>query len=158
MFSYPAGVSEQVEEDARKQVGAIMRKLDTRGLFAFELFLTQDDQLIMNESAPRPHNSGHITMDSMDCSQFENHMRSVAGIEMLHPKAQHASMTMLNLLGTRNGDFDPASLMEDINDPQTGTTLYRKLQSRTKRKMGHINVWGENHWSRACELVKRLDV
>ncbi len=156
--SYPAGVSADIEKDAREQVTAIMKGLNTRGLFAFELFLTQDEQLILNESAPRPHNSGHITMDLMDCSQFENHMRSVAGMTMLTPKPLYSSMTMLNLLGTRDGAFEEQTLIDQVNDPESGITLYRKLQSRVKRKMGHINVWGDQHRERAEKLVERLEV
>ena len=156
--TYPAQVSDTIEQQARTMVGDVLRKLDTSGLFAFELFLTNDDQLILNESAPRPHNSGHITMDLMDCSQFENHMRAVAGMELKAPKAVKESMTMINLLGTRDGEFDEQALMSMIDDPQSSTTLYRKSHSRMRRKMGHINIWGSNQQQRAHKLVKELDV
>ena len=156
--TYPAQVSESIEQQARTMVGDVLRKLDTSGLFAFELFLTSDDHLILNESAPRPHNSGHITMDLMDYSQFENHMRAVAGMELKAPKAVKESMTMINLLGTREGEFDEQALMSMIDDPQSSTTLYRKSHSRMRRKMGHINIWGSNQQQRAHKLVKELDV
>ena len=155
---YPCGIDEEYQQQAREQIKRIMQALDTKGVFAFELFLTEDNQLILNESAPRPHNSGHITMDSMNCSQFENHMRAVAGLPILQPEPQHPSMTMVNLLGTRDGDFVAQQLIEQVNDANCSITLYRKLQSRVKRKMGHINLWGENQRQRAESFVKNLQV
>lgn len=156
--TFPAGISNEIEQQAQTQVASILKKLDTCGLFAFEFFLTQSDELIINESAPRPHNSGHITLDLNDCSQFENHMRSIAGLTLVKPKVLHDSMTMINLLGTKNADFNADKLLSDIDDPESSTTLYRKSQSRVKRKMGHINIWGANQEQRAEKLVQNLEV
>ena len=156
--SYPSGISSETEKLAQSQVASVLKKLDTKGLFAFEYFLTQDDELILNESAPRPHNSGHITLDLADCSQFENHMRAVAGLLLIKPSMQAESMTMVNLLGTRNGEFDPQTVYENIDDPDVGITLYRKKESRVKRKMGHINLWGDKQMQRAETLVEQLEV
>lgn len=155
---FPAGVSDAIEQEAQRQVGTIMRNLNTKGLFAFELFLTQDDSLILNESAPRPHNSGHITLNSMNCSQFENHMRAVAGLKLVQPEAKVTSMTMLNLLGTQNAAFDPDKLVRSVNDANTETKLYGKAQTRVKRKMGHINLWGRHQMARARKLASQLEV
>ena len=155
---YPCGVSAQVEQQARDAVTLIMNELGTCGLFAFEFFLTQDDQLVLNESAPRPHNSGHITLDLYDCSQFENHMRSIAGLPLVEPVLQHDSMVMVNLLGTRDGDFNEPVVMDDIGYEERSTTLYGKKSSRIKRKMGHVNLWGEERWARAKEIVKNVEI
>lgn len=155
---YPCGVNAQVEQQARDAVTLIMNKLDTRGLFAFEFFLTEDDQLVLNESAPRPHNSGHITLDLYNCSQFENHMRAVAGLDLCEPVAQHASMIMLNLLGTQEGEFDESKVMQAIGDDELSTTLYGKSHSRVKRKMGHVNLWGENRWQHAKDIVENIEI
>lgn len=156
--SFPANVETQIEEKAKIAVEKIMAALDTHGLFAFELFLTKDNQILVNESAPRPHNSGHITLDSMNCSQFENHMRAVADLPLKQPTPRHDSMLMANLLGTHEGDFDPQTVTSAIDDQNLTVKLYRKQKSRIKRKMGHINLWGENQWQRAKELMKRLEV
>ncbi len=156
--NYPAQVSEAIEEQARVKVGDVLRKLNTSGLFAFEFFLSRDDQLILNESAPRPHNSGHITLDLMDCSQFENHMRAVAGLELKAPQVLKESMTMINLLGTRDGEFDAQGLIKKIDDSSSSTKLYRKSHSRMRRKMGHVNIWGSNQQQRAEKLVRELTV
>ena len=156
--SYPSNIDAAIEEEAKTQVERIMEKLDTQGVFAFEFFLTKDDQLILNESAPRPHNSGHITLDLADCSQFENHMRAVAGLDIKVPKMLKDSMLMVNLLGTQNGEFDAQSVMANAAGDEASVTLYRKHQSRIKRKMGHINLWGEATMERAKELVRSLEV
>ena len=155
---YPCGVSAEVEQKARDAVTLIMNELNTRGLFAFEFFLTQDDQLVLNESAPRPHNSGHITLDLYDCSQFENHMRAVSGLELRDPKERHDSMVMVNLLGTQDGVFDEDKVMKDIGDGDLSTTLYGKSHSRIKRKMGHVNLWGEERWQNAKRIVSNVEI
>lgn len=154
---FPAQVSEQVERDAREIVTRLMQNLDTSGVFAFELFLDQDGTVLLNESAPRPHNSGHITLDSMNCSQFENHMRAVAGLELIEPQAVRDSMVMVNLLATRDDEFDAEALIAEIGQQDLTVKLYDKKNSRKMRKMGHINIWGDDKWSRARDLVERLD-
>lgn len=156
--TYPSNIDESIEREAREQITRIMEKLNTQGVFAFEFFLTQNDQLILNESAPRPHNSGHITLDLADCSQFENHMRAVAGLEIKAPEMIKESMLMVNLLGTRDGAFDAKNVATKIQDPQSSLMLYRKQQSRVKRKMGHVNFWGNEQRKRADQLINSLDV
>ncbi|MBX2849553.1 MAG: ATP-grasp domain-containing protein [Acidiferrobacterales bacterium] len=156
--TYPAGVTATVEQLAQEMVAKIIRKLDTRGLFAFELFLTADNQLYLNESAPRPHNSGHITLDLMDCSQFENHMRAIADLPLVKPQAQLESATMVNLLGTRNGLLNHQDIEAQLDQKDMTIKLYGKKESRIKRKMGHINLWGEQQWQRAQDIVKNLVV
>jgi len=156
--TFPSGISNAVEQQAQAHVKLILDKLNTRGLFAFEFFLDANDQLILNESAPRPHNSGHITLDLADCNQFENHMRSVAGLPLIEPKLLEESMTMVNLLGTQNGPFDAQKITDSVSDSNTSITLYRKSDSRIKRKMGHINLWGAEQQQRAEHFVKSLDV
>jgi 5-(carboxyamino)imidazole ribonucleotide synthase len=154
--SYPSGVSAEIEQSAQEQVKKIMRTLNTRGLFAFEFFLDKDDRLILNESAPRPHNSGHITLDLMDCSQFENHMRAVADLPLIQPLAKHQSMLMANLLGTRNGSFNEDEIVSQITDENLSFTFYNKQESRIKRKMGHVNLWGAEQKRRADHLIENL--
>lgn len=155
---FPAGVSAAVEEQARAMVAKVMNELGTSGLFAFEFFLTTGGELILNESAPRPHNSGHITLDSMDCSQFENHMRAIAGLELISPTATKESATMVNLLATQEGLFDESKVLSQINDPQLTVNLYGKKYLRIKRKMGHINLWGEQQRERADALLSYLEL
>lgn len=156
--TYPCQVNQKIQQQAQDYVSRILEKLDTKGLFAFEFFLTKDDQLLINESAPRPHNSGHITMDLADCSQFENHMRAVAGLPLCEPKMLLESMTMLNLLATKDAEFNDDDVLARIKDTECSATLYRKARSRVKRKMGHVNIWGENQRQRAEEILEQMDI
>ncbi len=156
--SLPAGVSSAIEAQAQQDVGQIMQKLNTRGLFAFEFFLTPQDELIVNESAPRPHNSGHITMDLMEGDQFENHMRAIANLPLVAPQMRHTSGIMVNLLGTQDGPIDEQAIRASAGTEELRVHLYGKTESRVNRKMGHINLWGENQWERAKHLVKTLRV
>jgi 5-(carboxyamino)imidazole ribonucleotide synthase len=155
---YPSAVDEKIEKTAQDYAARILDKLDTKGLFAFEFFITQDDRLILNESAPRPHNSGHITLDLVNCCQFENHMRAVAGFELIEPQIIFDSMTMVNLLATKNDKFDSSKLAGLIGDPNSSTTLYQKSHSRVKRKMGHVNLWGANQMQRAKRIIETSEI
>ncbi len=156
--TYPCELNESIQQQAQDYVSRILEKLDTKGLFAFEFFLTKGDQLLINESAPRPHNSGHITMNLADCSQFENHMRAVTGLPLREPKMLAESMTMLNLLATKEAEFNDDEVLARIKDTQCSATLYRKASSRVKRKMGHVNIWGENQRQRAEEILEQMDI
>lgn len=156
--AYPAGVSSEIEAKAQEMVGKIMQELGTQGLFAFELFLSTDGRVLLNESAPRPHNSGHITMDSMDCSQFENHMRAVSGMQLVEPTPVLESAMMVNLLATKEGVFEPKDVTDYVQDEQVSINLYGKKMTRIKRKMGHINLWGENQWQRARAILEDIDI
>lgn len=156
--SLPAGVSSAIEVQAQHDVGQIMQKLNTRGLFAFEFFLTPANELIVNESAPRPHNSGHITMDLMIGDQFENHMRAVANLPLVKPQLQHTSGIMVNLLGTQDGPIDEQAILTSAGTDNLRVHLYGKTESRVNRKMGHINLWGKDQWQRAERLVHTLTV
>lgn len=156
--TYPSGVDRRVEQQAQTICKNIMQALDTQGLFAFEFFLSKDNRLILNESAPRPHNSGHITLDLMDCSQFENHMRAVSGLPLKEPVLIKESATMINLLGTRDGEFEEQSVRSQLDGNEMTIKLYGKKRSRVKRKMGHINLWGNNQWQKAQDIVKNLSV
>ncbi|TGV06762.1 ATP-grasp domain-containing protein, partial [Mesorhizobium sp. M00.F.Ca.ET.186.01.1.1] len=122
----------RAEEIAR----TIVEKLDVVGLIAVEMFLTTDGQLYVNELAPRPHNSGHYTMDACVTSQFEQHVRAVCNLplgsaELLSP------VVMVNILGEH---LQP--VIDQIDKlPRTAKLhLYGKAESKAKRKMGHINV------------------
>lgn len=156
--SFPAGVSENLEHQAREYVGLIMEELNTRGVFAFEFFVTKDQQLIINESAPRPHNSGHISLDLYNVSQFENHMRAIAGLPLVQPQANKDSALMVNLLASKNEEFPASDIAKALAGPQQNLKLYGKRMARPKRKMGHINLWGDDQWRRARDIVDTLDI
>lgn len=102
------------------------------GVIAIEFFITKDGHLLVNEFAPRPHNSGHWTIDACVCSQFEQQIRAAAGLP-LGPVTRHSDCVMTNLIGN-----DVETLSALLHEPQTAIHLYGKSAVRPGRKMGHI--------------------
>ena len=130
----PARVPEAVAEAARAHVAAVAEGLDLVGLVALEMFLLPDGRLVGNEIAPRPHNSGHWTMDACAASQFEQHIRAVAGLPLAAPDRHHDAV-MRNLIGPEGLDAWPRLLRMAGVVPH----LYGKAEARPGRKMGHAN-------------------
>jgi 5-(carboxyamino)imidazole ribonucleotide synthase len=134
----PAAVSPRVEREAVEIARGILEGLDVVGILCVEMFLTPDDRLLVNELAPRPHNSGHLTFDACVTSQFEQQLRAITGLalgstELLRPAA------MANLLGDlwQNGDPDWAAA---CRHPDVKLHLYGKAEPRPGRKMGHLTA------------------
>ncbi|BDX00793.1 5-(carboxyamino)imidazole ribonucleotide synthase [Maricaulis maris] len=127
------GVDRATQERALEIARALGDGLDHVGVFAVELFDLGDGDLIVNEIAPRVHNTGHWTMDGCGCDQFEQHMRAVAGWPLGDPSA-HSACVMTNLIGHDADDWPALSA-----DPQARLHLYGKRQTRDGRKMGHVN-------------------
>ena len=120
----------------------IAEKLDYVGVLAVEFFVS-DDTLFVNELAPRPHNSGHWTLDAAHTSQFEQQVRALVGSALGDPSMTHSATAMVNLLGDRWADGEPHfDLLQ--NDPRTHLHLYGKNEARPGRKMGHVTVVGDD--------------
>ena len=138
----PARVSEKVAQRAREMALQLAEALDYVGVLAVEFFLLKDQQLIINEIAPRPHNSGHFSLDATLTSQFEQQVRTLCGLppgdtQLLSP------VVMINLLGDLWGNKDPDwSIL--LNQPNVLLHLYGKSSARPGRKMGHFNVLGDD--------------
>jgi 5-(carboxyamino)imidazole ribonucleotide synthase len=130
----PARVPEAVAAAARDSARRVAGALDLVGVVALELFLLPDGALLGNEIAPRPHNSGHWTMDCCPCGQFEQHIRAVAGLPLGDP-ARHADGAMLNLVGPDGAARWPRLLAE----PGIVAHWYGKAEAREGRKLGHAN-------------------
>jgi 5-(carboxyamino)imidazole ribonucleotide synthase len=131
----PAPVSDEVGDLARSYACRIADALDYVGLLAVEMFFTGDaaqPSLLINEIAPRVHNSGHWTLDACAISQFENHIRAVAGWP-LGATDRHSDARLVNLLGSEADDW--RALLQD--HPARSLTLYGKQEGRPGRKMGH---------------------
>jgi len=123
---------------------AIAEGLHYVGVLCVEFFLLQDGSLVVNEMAPRPHNSGHYSMDACDVSQFELQVRALAGLPLAPPR-QHSPAIMLNLLGDlwfAGGAEAPPPWQQVLALPGVHLHLYGKLSARPGRKMGHLTVTG----------------
>ncbi|MBC7135374.1 5-(carboxyamino)imidazole ribonucleotide synthase [Oceanibaculum nanhaiense] len=125
----PPALAAEAEEIARKMAEA----LDLVGLLAVELFVTGDGRVLMNEIAPRPHNSGHWTMDACVTSQFEQQIRAVCGLP-LGSVERYGDAEMKNLIGDQANGW-----LEILRDPAARLHLYGKAEARPGRKMGHVN-------------------
>ncbi len=142
-----------VEEEATALAKRITAALDVVGLLAVEMFLTADGQLIVNELAPRPHNSGHFTFDACLTSQFEQQLRAVCGLplgaaDLLRP------VVMWNLLGDlwTHGEPDWNAVLAD---PRAKLHLYGKTEARPGRKMGHVCVLADSV-EEALEALEKI--
>ena len=137
----PARVDEKITANARKIAANIINKLDYVGVLCTELFVLGDGRLVVNELAPRPHNSGHATIDACVCSQYEQQVRTMAGLP-LGDTTQTSSSVMLNVLGdlwfTEDNQVQEPSWDKVLDIPGLKLHLYGKKQPRPGRKMGHI--------------------
>lgn len=140
----PARVPDAVKADAEKLALAIAEKLNVVGLLAIEMFLTDRGTILVNELAPRPHNSGHWTLDACVTSQFEQHVRAVCGLP-LGDVSVVSPVVMVNVLGDA-WEWDNGALVGDANwaavlsEPRAKLHLYGKKEPRIGRKMGHFTV------------------
>ncbi len=142
---FPAAVDTYIEDKARKMAEELIEKMDICGLLAVEFFISKDDDLILNEVAPRPHNSGHQTIESCNTSQFEQHLRGVLNLPLGHTTV-HLPSAMINLLGApgHTGDVVYEGLNEVLAKEGVHIHIYGKKQTKPYRKMGHITVANSN--------------
>ncbi|MFM8658661.1 MAG: 5-(carboxyamino)imidazole ribonucleotide synthase [Candidatus Nitrosotenuis sp.] len=133
----PARVSESVSKQAEKIAHDTMAVLHGAGVFGIEMFVTQDDKIIINEIAPRVHNSGHHTLQSSQTSQFEQHLRAILGLELGSTKLIHPTI-MYNILGT--DEFSGKYKIADFGAENLYLKMYGKEESRPQRKLGHFNL------------------
>lgn len=137
----PAQIPYKLQRLALEIATHVTTSLDIVGLLAVEMFLTQDGQILVNEVAPRPHNSGHHTMKANATSQFEQHWRAILGLP-LGATDFHCPAIMLNLLGEANysGEAIYQGLDKTLQEPGVYLHLYGKKFTRPHRKMGHLTV------------------
>ena len=131
----PCGLDQRRVEIAIEKTLKLAEAVDLVGVMALECFVVEDAPYIMgNEIAPRTHNSGHWTIDACAVSQFENHVRCVAGLPLADP-ARHSDAEMINLIGADVHDLD-----RYLTAPRTALHLYGKRDAKPGRKMGHVTV------------------
>jgi 5-(carboxyamino)imidazole ribonucleotide synthase len=141
----PASISESIEKEAQRLALAVIDQLDMVGILAVEFFLTKDNQLLINEIAPRPHNSGHHTIECNYTSQFEQHLRSVIDAPLGSTKIRSTGV-MINLLGESGyeGDAVYENLEKFMAMEGVQVHLYGKQKTKGFRKMGHVTIFGDD--------------
>lgn len=153
----PARIEPKKLQEARELATAIAEDLGVIGLLAVEMFLTEDGKLLINELAPRSHNSGHYTLDACLTSQFEQHVRAVCGLPLGDPRLS-SPVVMLNLLGDlwKGGHEDAPDWQLILDNPLAKLHLYGKQKARPGRKMGHVNVVADtvDEAFQAANLIK----
>lgn len=139
----PAPVPDDVADAVRAFAEKIMESLGGQGVYGIEMFYVEPGTVMVNEIAPRVHNSGHLTIEANETSQFEQHIRAVTGMPLGDTRMKVPAAVMLNIIGTRNGPADPKGFEEIAKEPGTYVHLYGKKETRVGRKMGHVTVTAE---------------
>jgi len=134
----PARISQELAQQAQAIAFKIAEKLNYQGVLCVEFFVLQNDELLINEIAPRPHNSGHYSINACVTSQFEQQVRTLCGLPLGDTK-QHCAAVMVNLLGDlwQNGEPDWSLVLQN---PSAKLHVYGKTEARPGRKMGHYTV------------------
>jgi 5-(carboxyamino)imidazole ribonucleotide synthase len=150
----PARTSDDVISNAGDIAKKTMEVLKGAGVFGIEMFIDQDDKIIINEIAPRVHNSGHHTLQSCKTSQFEQHIRAILGLELGSTDLIHKTV-MCNILGPDGfeGKYKPVDLEKD----GVYLKMYGKDISKPQRKIGHFNVVDLSDSKDVSELLKMVD-
>lgn len=152
---FDSAVVEQVESIAR----SLLQSLDYVGIMGIEFFLTQDGKVLVNETAPRTHNSGHYSLDACVTSQFEQQLRAVSGLPLGSSALTVHGAVMVNLLGYETAELDYAEKRQQIAQiPRSHLYWYGKSQSRPGRKLGHVTVLlDEGNRDRALQIAQRVE-
>jgi 5-(carboxyamino)imidazole ribonucleotide synthase len=130
----PANINEKIYKQAQNNAKIIADELDYVGSMCVEYFIDQDDNLLVNEIAPRVHNSGHLTINAFNISQFENHIRAVCGLKFEKPK-KNSNAEMINILGKEIEEYRSKTFKEDEFFFDYGKKIIKE-----KRKMGHLTI------------------
>lgn len=157
----PAPIEEKFQKRAQELAVKAVEAIDGKGIYAFEFFLTEDGDILLNESAPRPHNSGHYTIEGCITSQFENHVRAVLGLPLGSAKMNAPAVAMINLLGTHNRPAEAYNIQKGLETENGHFHVYGKVQSKVGRKMAHYTLLGddlEKTFKKARETTEGIEI
>lgn len=140
----PAGVNGNVESNAKSIAEKVVKSLKGVGIFGIEMFL-DDNKLMINEIAPRPHNSGHYSIEACSVSQFELHIRAILGLPLVKPRLL-SPVVMMNILGIPNytGEYSFRGIDKTLAIPGLKLHFYGKRITKPQRKLGHFTITAEN--------------
>ena len=133
----PARVSEKITKNAENIANMTMDVLKGAGVFGIEMFVTQENDIVVNEIAPRVHNSGHHTLQSSETSQFEQHLRAILGLDLGDTTLEYPTV-MYNILGSKS--FEGKYIPIELSEHNVFLKMYGKEISKPSRKLGHINL------------------
>ena len=141
----PARISEEQAQEAQNLAIQVISKLNMTGILAVEMFLDRNGNLLVNEIAPRPHNSGHHTIEAAFCSQYDQHLRAITQMPLGETKL-HTKAGMLNIIGAAGyeGKVFYQGLEEALSLPKVYLHLYNKSITKPGRKMGHFTILGDS--------------
>jgi 5-(carboxyamino)imidazole ribonucleotide synthase len=151
----PARINTEISKNSEEIAHKTMEVLQGAGVFGIEMFVTQDDQILINEIAPRVHNSGHHTLQSSKTSQFEQHLRAILGLRLESTELLHSTI-MYNILGPKNFNGKYKKLVIDFDN--TFLKMYGKLESKPQRKIGHVNLVDVDNLGIENLLEKLIDL
>ncbi|MEX0313046.1 MAG: 5-(carboxyamino)imidazole ribonucleotide synthase [Allomuricauda sp.] len=152
----PARISESVSKKAREVALKVSESIQHVGLLAVEMFQTQDDEILVNEVAPRPHNSGHYSIEASYTNQFEQHIRAILGLPLGKTESKVAGV-MVNLVGAEGhtGNVVYENITSILEMEGVTPHIYGKKQTRPFRKMGHVTIVDQN-MGRAREIAQKV--
>lgn len=157
----PAPIEKKYQQKVQELAIKAVEAIDGKGIYAFEFFLTETGDILLNESAPRPHNSGHYTIEACVTSQFENHVRAVLGLPLGSTEMIKPAAAMINLLGTHNRPADSDHIVQALEAPDGHLHVYGKVQSKVGRKMAHFTLLGddlESTHQKAKSLTNTIEI
>ncbi len=157
----PAKISKAANRNATILAKKTVEKLKGAGVFGIEMFLLKNDKVLINEIAPRVHNSGHYTIEANVTSQFEQHVRAITGLPLGSTELVVKSAVMKNILGEKEGSGFPKGLEKALKITGVSYHLYNKKDSKVGRKMGHITVVGDSeklNLQKVNKARKMLDI
>ena len=151
----PARVNKKISEEAEDIAKKTMEVFHGAGVFGIEMFVTKDDRVLINEIAPRVHNSGHHTLQSSSTSQFEQHLRAILGLELGNTDLLHHTV-MCNILGPQEfqGKYKPLTIEQNNG---VYLKMYQKDEVKPQRKMGHFNVVDVKDTKDTNMLLKKVE-
>jgi 5-(carboxyamino)imidazole ribonucleotide synthase len=158
----PARISSRIELKAKRLAEKAMSVLQGAGIFGIEMFVTKNGNVLVNEIAPRPHNSGHYSNEACSISQFEQHLRAILNLRLEKPRLLSPA-AMINLLGPAGweGPYSVEGMNKLASVPGAKLYIYGKLTSKPQRKLGHITVTAETveeALSRAKKARKSIQI
>ena len=140
----PCSIDAAQQRKASALARSAIEAVQALGCFGVEMFLTREGEILINELAPRVHNSGHYTIEACPCSQFENHIRSILGWPLGDTSLVKPAAVMINLLGVGEGPPLPQGINEALQNADVHLHIYGKSDSRKGRKMGHLTLIGDH--------------